>query len=328
VKQQQFVEKYEAQWLAMRELLDAVEGGRRKQQDAAQLARLPQLYRHVCNHYAVARSRRYSPALVTQLKDLVRRGHRALYHQGGVSWWRLLTFIAVGFPRALRSHARYFWWATLMFLLPALMLGIFCFNDPDLIYSILDQDQVAEMESMYDPANRQVGRPAGRSSETDFVMFGYYIYNNISIGFRTFAGGILAGVGTVLLLLFNGVVIGGVAGYLTQLGYTDTFWPFVAGHGSFELTAIVICGAAGLVLGHAVIAPGQLSRLQALRQRASQAVALVMGAALMLLVAAFLEAFWSSSGMPAPVKYAVAGLLWVLVLLYLALAGRGRRGSS
>jgi uncharacterized membrane protein SpoIIM required for sporulation len=325
MKQQQFVAQHQAEWLALQDLLDALEAGRGAgQQDAAQLAELPARYRRVCNHYALARSRRYGPALVNRLKQLVWQGHRALYRQGGANGWRLLSVIPVGFPRTLREHAAYFWTAVALFLVPAVLVGAVCFQNPDLIYSVLGEAQVAEMESMYDPANRNVGRPSGRSSETDFVMFGFYIYNNISVGFRTFAGGIAAGIGTLLLLLFNGVVIGGVAGHLTRLGYQDTFWPFVVGHGSFELTAIVICGAAGLAIGHAVIAPGQLSRFEALRQRALGAVALVMGAAFMLLVAAFIEAFWSSNSAAMEVKYAVAGVLWLVVILYLTLAGRAR----
>jgi uncharacterized membrane protein SpoIIM required for sporulation len=152
--------------------------------------------------------------------------------------------------------------------------------------------------------------------------------NNIGIGFRTFAGGILLGIGSLFLLLFNGIVIGGVAGHLTRLGFNDTFWPFVSGHGSFELTAIVICGAAGLMLGHAVLAPGPYTRTQALKRQALEAVQLVLGAALMLLVAAFIEAFWSSSPVPIELKYTVAALLWGLVIVYLVGMGRTSRGSD
>ena len=107
-------------------------------------------------------------------------------------------------------------------------------------------------------------RSAERSAETDFVMFGYYIANNIGIGFRTFAGGILFGIGTLFLLVYNGLVIGGVAGHLTAIGYRDTFWSFVSAHGAFELTAIAVCGAAGLRLARAVLAPSQYSRARAL----------------------------------------------------------------
>jgi uncharacterized membrane protein SpoIIM required for sporulation len=197
----------------------------------------------------------------------------------------------------------------------------------DLIYSTLSQEQVAGMESAYDPANEHLGRTQERSSDTDFQMFGFYIMNNISIGFRTFALGILAGVGTLFILIFNGIVIGGVAGHLTQQGFLETFWPFVCGHGAFELTAIVICGGAGLLLGRSVVAPGPQGRLESLKAAALEALQLVMGAALMLVVAAFIEAFWSSSSFAPNVKYSVAALLWLSVILYLSLMGRVGRGS-
>ena len=235
-----------------------------------------------------------------------------------------MHFILLGFPRALRRNQVYFWVALLAFLLPGLIIGIGCFRSPDLIYSILDEQQVATMESMYDPANRQPGRAPERGSETDFVMFGYYIMNNIGIGFRTFAGGMLLGLGSLVILLFNGLVLGGVAGHLSRLGYNETFWPFVSGHGAFELTAIVICGAAGLMLGHAILAPGQRTRLMALKQRAGEALLLVMGAALMLLIAAFIEAFWSSTLLAPAIKYTMAGLLWGVVVFYLGWMGRTR----
>jgi uncharacterized membrane protein SpoIIM required for sporulation len=259
---------------------------------------------------------------VAQLHDLVLRGHQRLYRRRGAWLWRLIAFLGGEFPRAVRAHAAFFWLSAALFLLPGLLAGGFCYSQPELIYSILEEGQVADMEYMYDPANRKPGRTADRDSETDFVMFGFYISNNIGIGFRTFAGGILYGVGTVLLLLFNGVVIGGVAGHLTRIGYQDTFWSFVSGHGALELTAIVICGAAGLMLARAVVAPGRLRRTLALRQTAPEALKLVMGAALMLLLAAFVEAFWSSSGVVPTVKYAVAAVLWSAVALYLWQVGR------
>ncbi|MCP4042505.1 MAG: stage II sporulation protein M [Gammaproteobacteria bacterium] len=288
--------------------------------------RLPWLYRRICNHYALSRSRRYSPALVAQLHNLVMRGHQQLYRRQSAWLWRMIVFIGAGFPRTVRRYSAYFWFATVLFIGPGLLLGVYCYANPELIYSVLDQSQVANVESMYDPANRKPGRGADRQSETDFIMFGFYISNNIGIGFRTFASGILLGLGTILLLLFNGVVIGGIAGHLTRIGYHDTFWTFVSGHGAFELTAIVICGAAGLMLGRAVVAPGQYSRTNALKKIAPHALQLMMGAALMLVVAAFIEAFWSSSGVAGTVKYAVAGLLWFSVILYLARTGRHGSG--
>jgi uncharacterized membrane protein SpoIIM required for sporulation len=258
---------------------------------------------------------------------LVVRGHPLLYKRASAWGWRLLNFVLFGFPRAFRRHLLAFSISLIFFLLPALLMGTACYLQEDVIYSVLSPSQVGEMESAYDPQNSHLGRSEGRKSDTDLMMFGFYIYNNISIGFRTFAVGILLGVGTLFILIFNGVVIGGVAGHLTRLGYIETFWPFVSGHGALELTAIVICGGAGLLMGRAVVAPGPQGRLATLKANAQEALQLVMGAALMLVAAAFIEAFWSSSLFTAGVKYSVAALLWLVVILYFGFMGRSARGS-
>jgi uncharacterized membrane protein SpoIIM required for sporulation len=157
------------------------------------------------------------------------------------------------------------------------------------------------------------------------MMFGVYIWNNVRIGFQTFAGGMLAGVGSAWFLASNGVIIGAIAGYLTQVGYTETFWSFVAGHSSTELTAIVLSGAAGFKLGLAVIAPGNVSRKAALVAAARPAVRIMYGAAALFFVAAFVEAFWSPiTEVPFSAKVAAGVAGWVLVLGYLLLAGRSR----
>jgi uncharacterized membrane protein SpoIIM required for sporulation len=327
--QEAFVEKYQTLWDELGSILGELERSRFKRRGSADpAARLPHLYRYVCNHYALAQRRRYSPTLVEQLHSLVLRGHQQLYTRRGAWLWQLLMFIVADFPCTLRQNLRYFLLSLALFLVPAAVVGGLCMVDENLIYSVMGNEQVAEMESMYDPGNRKVGRESGRDSESDFAMFGYYIYNNIGIGFRSFAMGILAGVGTVLTMIFNGLIIGGVAGHLTRIGYGSTFWPFVCGHSALELTAIVISGASGLMLGHALLAPGQLSRLDALKQRGRIALKLVMGAALMLLGAAFIEAFWSSSGVSSEIKYLVAAVLWTLVIAYFTFAGRGRHGAG
>jgi uncharacterized membrane protein SpoIIM required for sporulation len=155
-------------------------------------------------------------------------------------------------------------------------------------------------------------------------MFGYYIMNNIGIAFQTFASGLLFGLGSLFFLLFNGLLIGAVSGHLSQIGYGEPFWSFVVGHGAFELNAIVLAGAAGLQLGWALLAPGRYTRSEALRLAAQLAIRLLCGAALFLLIAAFIEAYWSSMTYTgATVKYVVGAGLWLLVLAYLALAGRG-----
>lgn len=176
---------------------------------------------------------------------------------------------------------------------------------------------------MYDPTNRKPGRDAWRQSDTDFAMFGFYVMNNVGIAFRTFALGLVVGVGSLFILVFNGLMIGAAAGHLTTLGYGETFWPFVSGHAALELTAIAVSGAAGLLLAAALLAPGQRRRRDALRENALEAVKLVAGALAMLVLAALIEAFWSGATVTDPlIKYLVGAIWWVLLILYFAFAGR------
>ena len=239
MKQEAFEDRYQSIWDQLDEQLSDLEKFRLRRASKDELpTNLPQLYRQVCNHYALARARRYSPLLVEQLHRLVLRGHQQLYTRRGGWFWRFLSFVAVEFPRSLRRNLSYFWVALALFLVPGLLLGSLCMLDDNLIYSVMSDAEVAKMEEMYRPDNNRPGRTIERSADSDFAMFGFYIFNNIGIGFRTFAMGILAGVGTVFTLFYNGLVIGGVAGYLSSLGYYETFWPFVSGHSALELTAI------------------------------------------------------------------------------------------
>ncbi|HZX81556.1 MAG TPA: stage II sporulation protein M, partial [Lysobacter sp.] len=194
---------------------------------------------------------------------------------------------------------------------------------PELASALFSPTQLAEWEAMYDPAD--AARKLGRDGGTDVAMFGYYILNNVSIAFRTFAAGALAAVGSIVVLVTNGLVIGGVAGHLQAVGHGDPFWRFVCGHSSFELTAIVIAGGAGLQIGLRLLAPGRQRRIDALVEGGRRGALLCAGVLLMLVAAAFIEAFWSSIGwMPASVKFPVAALLWLLVGAWLWRGGRGR----
>jgi len=154
-------------------------------------------------------------------------------------------------------------------------------------------------------------------------MFGIYIRNNISVAFQCFAGGLFGGLGSLFFLAYNGVFSGALAGYLTERGLSSTFFSFVVTHSAFELTAAVLSGAAGLRIGHTLLAPGRFTRRHALVLATRDAAVIIYGVVGMLLVAAAIEAFWSSAPwVPHAVKYAVAAACWVSVLGYLTLQGR------
>lgn len=320
MKQALFEARHQAQWQRFGEYLDTLEKGKTLKASSDTFTRD---YRRICNQLALARERGYSSHLVDPLQQLAMRGHQQLYRHRSPIGGQLLGFVLAGFPRMVRAEWRLVAIASLMFFGSLLIMAGLIQGFPDLVYSVLDPQQVAEMESMYDPQARRIGQTAERAAGDDWMMFGYYIMHNIGIAFQTYATGLLLGLGSLFFLFFNGLMIGAVAGHLTGIGYGQTFWSFVIGHGAFELTAIALAGAAGLKLGWALLAPGQLSRGQALRQAAKTSVQLIYGVMLFLLIAAFIEAYWSSMRWPQPaVKYTVGAALWALVIAYLVFAGR------
>jgi uncharacterized membrane protein SpoIIM required for sporulation len=190
-----------------------------------------------------------------------------------------------------------------------------------LILSVVSAETAASFEQMYSPGAESIGRV--RDATTDWVMFGYYIRNNIGVAFQCFAGGLFAGVGSLFFLAYNGAFAGALAGYLTERGLAATFYSFVVTHSAFELTAIVLSGAAGLRIGHALLAPGRLTRRQSLVQATQASAVMLYGITAMLVVAAGIEAFWSSARWLAPaVKYSVATMCWIAVFAYFTLQGR------
>ncbi len=322
MKQKTFEQLREAHWSSFSEELDSFNQGYRMR-NSERATDFVEEYQRLTRDLSVAKARGYSRRLIASLNALVVRGHNVIYVYRAGFFRAALQFLVSGFPGRVRRERGYVFVAAAMFMGPMLAMVFAIFQAPEWVYSVMSASQVSGLEAMYDPSAESLWRE--RQSDGDFQMFGFYIMNNISIAFQLFASGLLFGLGSVSYLVFNGVAIGAATGHLLHAGYSQTFLSFVAGHGSFELTAIVLAGAGGMMLGHALIAPGEQSRLAALRFRARSAVEILLGAGFMLLIAAFIEAFWSSSSfVVAWVKYVVGIALWIVVLGYLIFSGRRR----
>lgn len=321
MKQSWFEAQGEPLWRGHEELLGALERGGKHPRSAA----LPDEHARICAMLALARERRYTLGLIDRLEELALRGQRVLY-AGRAEPEPLLRGLLVRFPQAVRAHWALHALAFVLFVGPWLFAMMLVATRPELATMVVDPSVLTRMESMYDPGGEV--QDGARTISDDVSMFGYYIWNNVGIALRTFGAGAALGVGSGLILFYNGLVIGAVSGHLTAVGLGHTFWPFVIGHGAFELTAIVIAGAAGLKLGWGLVAPGRLGRAAALRAGAKEALPLILGAGGMLIVAAGIEAFWSPSRViPDQVKLGVGAALWAAVLGYLTLGGRARHAG-
>ncbi len=314
MKQNLFEQQHAALWAEIEALLAPKPQGDRKD--------LPKLYRALCQTLSLARQRGYSPSLTDRLHALALATHRQLY---GVAIERpavLREWLNRDFPRLVREEWRLFLLASLVLWGTGLAVGLLVWFYPEWAYSWVSPQELAKYKRMYSQAAARLGR---EGSGSDLMMFGFYIWNNVSIGFRTFAGGVLGGIPALLSLAFNGLHSGVIASWLSRDPVTrEAFWSFVITHSAFEITGLILSSVAGMRLGLSLINPGQYTRQHALRRSAQRMLPMVVGAALLTTIAAFFEAFWSAMpGLDPAIKYAVGGTAWVLVLAYFTLAGRG-----
>jgi uncharacterized membrane protein SpoIIM required for sporulation len=289
--------------------------------------RFPRDFRELSQDLNTARAHGFDPALIERLNRLVLEGRQRLYSPESFSFVSVLIFLTRTFPRAVRAQRRGIGAAGLVFYGLALFFAILCLRFPETAYQILPDFQAESLEEMYDPQGAHFLKPRELSGDAD--MFGFYIYNNVSIAFRTFAGGILGGLGSLFFLAYNAILLGAATGHIINLGFKDTFFSFIIGHSSFELTAIIFSAYAGLLLGYRFFICAGLSRGASIRRAGREVLPVITGAALLLLIAAAIEAFWSSQVLVgAEIRLVVGALGWVLLMLYFALAGRGGEGGG
>jgi len=319
-----FEQLYQAEWDELGAQLRLILAGRTSQSasfDPIRGEHVAYLYRRACEHLALARARSYPRYLLDRLDRLTADAHQVIYQRREFGLTRAKRAILYDFPRAVRAHAKYVWISAALFLIPTLLVGWLVFERPDLILSVVDADTAAEYEEMYSDSAEAIG--STRGANENWMMFGFYISNNIGVAFQCFAAGLFAAVGSMFYLVLNGVFGGAIAGYLTERDLSSTFYSFVVTHAAFELTAIILSGAAGLRLGHSIVAPGRYTRSQSLVIAAREVMPIVYGFVIMLIIAAAIEAFWSSARwLPLPLKYSVAAVCWIGVLAYLTLQGR------
>jgi len=333
MKETQFIQQRQGDWAIWDRWLSAVTKKTKATKAAAASGKmekslpeltvdaLPTAYRRLCQDLSLARDRNYSSAVVHALHDRVLAAHQRIYGARKRLAGHWLEFLVAGLPRLVRGEARFVLAAAVLFFVPLLAALALLQWHPDGIYLLMSPDHVAQYEEMYAPSAERLGRAHGASDELSMLAF--YIANNVRIDFQCFAGGIAFGLGSVFFIVYNGLMIGATAGYLTQLGYIETFWGFVAGHSAPELIGAVLSGAAGLKIGLALIAPGRRRRGDALREAAQGAVRLLYGAAALTFSAAFIEALWSPTRtLPFAFKIGVGIAVWIILLAYFLFSGR------
>ncbi len=314
-----FADRRRKTWTELDEL--AQKGVRKL--SAAEVERFPLLYRDACADLAAAQAARYSAPLIEYLRGLVALSHGILYgpharsREDGKRLGVRRGWVGA-LPRAVRARWRPMLLSTCLFFLPFALGVVLSLREPTFAFRVVPEEMLRPLTESY-----AKGFDDGRDASTGAMMAGFYVYNNVGIALRCFALGIFGGLGSAFYLVQNGLFTGAILGYVASQGAGLNIVTFIVGHGSLELGAIVLAGGAGLSLGWSVVAPGDRTRVASLQARAREILVVVAGAAVMLLMAAAIEAFWSASSAPREVKLAVGAALFVAVLLYVLFAGRG-----
>lgn len=320
-----FAARRQADWARLEQLVHLVSMKGHRALSRADVVGIPPLYSDACADLASARAARYSAPLVDYLENLTAVGHTVLYgavpRGAAASRTAGLRAALEAFPRAVRARRGAMLLSALLFLGPFVVGAIVAFRNPDFAFRIVPESTLRPLSEAY-----AKGFDAGRAAGEGALMAGFYVNNNVGIALRCFALGVFGGLGSAFYLVDNGLSIGAVLGYVSSQGAGANILTFIVGHGSLELTAIVLAGGAGLSLGWSIVSPGDKTRAASLQSAGRDVATIAFGAAVMLLMAAGIEAFWSGSSIPSVIKRGVGAALWCIVLSYLSFVGR--RGST
>ena len=322
---ERFIRRRRGDWQELENLLRTLTSHPMRKWSGRQVAELSRLYRSVCYDLSLVQSREWGMHLENYLNHLVAQGHTCLYRSPPRSLRGLADFLISGFPALVRRRIVFVYLSLALFAVPLLVSMLYVIWNPGGIDRIISPEESAQLtENFRMPLYEQVSEE--HASERS-KMAGFYIRNNIGIALRAVAGGMLMGTGTILILISNGIQIGAGTGFVISRGYSANYFEFTASHAPFELTAIVLAGAAGLLLGWGIVYPGKQSRLESLISHGRDAVRMAGGMAFLMFIAALIEGYFSPLPMSPAVKFPAAAMFWFLVLFYLSQGGR-RTGTA
>lgn len=307
-----------AMWRRLEQLVFSLSQNRLTYLSRHEVRELSRLYRRTAADLAIARQEVRDPLLVNYLNGLVGRAHGAIYRNEGSGFSSVLDFFRYGFPAVFRRTFRFTFGAFVLTIIFAGIAAIATSIDEGFADAVVPGIR----ESIIQHRNWTLAINDSNPIHSAIIQ-----QNNISVCAMAFGGGMLAGLGTFYILLVNGFMLGTVVTLCLRYEFYDILI-FISGHGVLELTAIFISGGAGFMLASALLFPGDKTRLDALIEKGQDAVTLLLGCAVMLVIAGLIEGFISPAEIAPSWKYSVSATSFVLMTLYFLKPDRRKTGGT
>jgi uncharacterized membrane protein SpoIIM required for sporulation len=314
-----FIDERKNNWQRLEDLLSIIEHSPASGLSKAEVREFGELYRRAASDLAIARAETRDARLVNYLNSLVIRAHGKIYRAEGQGANLVWEFFAKDFPRAFRRSWRYTAVAFLVFTLFGIASFALAYHD----LTFADNIGLEELRFAVDAKQKWWTS----LNEANQVGSSTILTNNILVAFKAFTYGAFFGIGTLYVLMFNGLHIGGILGVCYRLdpAFGNDLVTFMIGHGVIELSCIFIAGGAGMLIGYSMINPKDLTRVEALKKNCAEAVRLVIGCAFLLVIAGIIEGFLSPSDLPPAVKFGTGISTGIAMYGYLILVGRTER---
>jgi uncharacterized membrane protein SpoIIM required for sporulation len=323
VREQRFLRTRHERWQQLERLLAVVDRRGMRALSREEIEELALGYRAATSDLALANGRGYGAAVIGYLNRLATRARAYVYLGTTRSGWsRATRFATHTFPREVRRS----WAPILICILITVVAAVLSYHaitaNPANAYAFLSPSEIAPIKQRIHDTN------FGFDRQYSSAMASFIITNNIRVAAIAFAGGITIGILTVIIILQNGLLVGGLGALYANAGFGRDFWATISPHGVIELTAIQVAGGAGLLIALGIVAPGRLRRTEAIARNARRAVTLVIGVAGMLVVAGTIEGFISPQRLPENVRFAIGGLTAVALIWYLGFSGRSDQAAG
>lgn len=304
----QFIKQYRENWNELEKLISTLPK-RKNKLSPKDIYKFNTLYKKASQHLSYSQTYFPNEEITVYLNGLVSQAHNLLYKDQTSSFKQIKHFFGTKFIGLLLFQWKFIIAAMILFCLGAFGSFLSVMDDPLHIHSILPEN----IAKGVDP--QQIGGN-GEAIDSPF-MSAAIMTNNIQVAILAFASGVTFGLLTIYVLIYNGIIVGALAGLFWHSGNTYEFWAFIVPHGMVELTAIFIAGGAGLLMGYKLFVPGNYSRIYQLKQQAKHSVQLLLGTIPLFIIAGLIEGYITIASISLEAKYIVAFLTVIGMVVYM-----------